>query len=147
MKKLMITLAMIVTLMISAFANDEKVGNEILKSFNNKFSGAQEVTWIRGKDYYKASFNYNGMWMIAYYNKASELMGVARHISSRQLPLYLQNNLRNKYSDFWITELFEYSNKESFRYYMTLENADKTITLKSSNGTDWELYQSKKHKN
>ena len=142
MKKFMISLAMIITLMTSAFASDEKVRNEILKSFDNKFSGAQEVTWVRGKDYYKASFNYNDSWLVAYYNKTSELMGVTRNISSIQLPLYLQNSLKNKYSNYWITQLFEYSNKEGFRYYVTLENADKTITLESLNGTDWELYQS-----
>lgn len=146
MKKLMISLAMIVTLMTSAFANNEKVRSEILKSFNSKFSGAQEVTWITGKNFYKASFNYHGTWMIAYYNKTSELMGVTRNISSRQLPLYLQNSLRNKYSNFWLTQLFEYSNKEGFWYYVTLENAKKTIVLKSSNGMDWEMYQSQNHK-
>ena len=144
MKKLTITLAMIVTLMTSAFASEENVKAEILAAFKNKFSTAQEVTWTTGKMFSEATFLFNGNWITAHFNYRAELVAVSRNITSDQLPYFLQSNLRKHYSGYWITDLFELSNKEGFSHYITLRNADEEIVLESLNGRTWSVYRSTK---
>lgn len=65
----------------------------------------------------------NGQRAFAYYSTGGELMGVARYISSLQLPLGLLSNLKNNYSNYWISDLFELSNNDGTHYYVTLEKA------------------------
>lgn len=133
----MITLVMIATLLGSAFAADEKVKTEITKAFTSQFSNASEVTWVREINYYKVFFVSNGSWMCAYYNNSAELLAVKRNVSPTQLPYFLQNSYKKTYADHWVTGLFELSTKHGFRYFITLQNADKTIVLESLDGSDW----------
>lgn len=140
MKKIIITLLLIVKLTADVFAAEEKIKPEVLDAFNNKFASAKDVTWVSGPDYYKAEFNYYGSQMFAYYTTTGMLKGVTRNVSSTELPLYLRNTLQKKYSDYWITNLVEESNNRGFNYYITVENADQKIILKSAYGNDWEVY-------
>lgn len=137
----MIAMAMMITLTTGAFAGEEKVKPEVLDAFNNKFTSAQDVTWMAGTNYYKAAFIYNGAWVFAYYNTTAKLVRLTRHVSSTQLPFYLQNSLKKKYADYWITDLVEESTVKGFSYYITLQDADQKIVLKSKNGSDWEANQ------
>ena len=140
MKNIIIAMAMMITLTAGAFAGEEKVKPEVLDAFNNKFGSAQDVTWITGSNYYKAAFNYNGAWLFAYYNATAKLLRLTRNISSVQLPFSLQASLKNKYADYWITDLVEESTVNGFSYRITLHDADQKIVLKSKNGGDWELH-------
>jgi hypothetical protein len=144
MKKLTITLAMILSLLASAFASEENVKAEILAAFKNRFSTAQEVTWTSGKMFSEATFLFNGNWITAHFNYRAELIAVSRNITSDQLPYYLQNNLKKHRSAYWITELFELSNKDGYSHYVTLRNADEEIILESLNGRTWSTYRSTK---
>jgi hypothetical protein len=57
-----------------------------------------------------------------------------------QLPISLQTSLKKQCGDLWISDLFEVANDQGTSYYVTLENADTKIVLKSS-GSDWTTYQ------
>lgn len=141
MKKIIITLAIIVSYTTSLFATEDKIKPEVLDAFKSQFSGAKEVTWMAGTNYYKAAFTCHGAWLFAYYNTTGEYLGLTRNISSQQLPLFLQNSLKRKYADYWITSVVEESNDRGFNNYITVENADQKIVLKSKNGDDWETYR------
>jgi len=145
MKKMMLVLAMIVTIGISgAFAREENVSKRVLNAFKTEFATAQDVIWSTGKSFYKAEFTMNGQRVFAYYSTAGELIGIARYISSLQLPLGLLTNLKNNYSNYWISDLFELSNTDGTHYYLTLEKSDASIMLVSTNGTNWTIYDKKK---
>ncbi|MBS1573766.1 MAG: hypothetical protein JST09_00565 [Bacteroidetes bacterium] len=140
MKKMIIAAAMLVT--ISTFANEEKnVNPKALNSFRTEFSTAREVEWTTTSDYYRAAFDMNGQKVFAYYNTEGELMGLTRNISSTQLPLHLQSNLKKSYEGYWISDLFEVSNNNGTSYYVTLEDGEKKIVLKSASGSDWSTYK------
>ncbi len=64
-------------------------------------------------------------------------------MSSTELPLYLRNSIKVNYTNYWITDVVEESNKHGFTYYITLENADYKIILVSKKGSNWEV--SEKH--
>jgi hypothetical protein len=48
-------------------------------------------------------------------------------------------SLKNDYSAYWITELFEFTGDDTNCYYVSLESADAKVTLRS-NGDYWEVY-------
>jgi uncharacterized protein YxeA len=142
MKKMMITLAMIVTIgSMSAFAREENVSEKVLIAFSNDFNSVKEVEWTAGSNYYRAAFTFNGNHVFAFYNADGDLLGLTRYISSLDLPMYLQSGLKKSYSDYWISDLFEVANNDGTNYYITLENADSKIVLKATGGSDWKTYK------
>lgn len=138
MKKVIMTLAIAVSSLF-VFAADKNVNENVLNAFNAEFTGATEVNWTETDGVYKAAFVFNNQPISAFFSADGELMGVARNISSLELPTTLQNKLKADYGDFWITALSEISNNnEDTDYYITMENADAKVILKS-NGRKWNL--------
>jgi hypothetical protein len=139
MKKIFVVLAMLLT--VSAFAGEDKVSPKVLEAFNQDFVSAQQVEWTAGPDFYKASFAMNGQQVFAYYRANGDLLGLTRNISTAQLPLQLQGKLKKNYDGYWVSGLFELANTDGTSYYITLENADIKMVLKSSNGDNWTVFQ------
>lgn len=136
MKKIII--AAIMTFFItSAFATNEEICPAVETAFKAKFPGASAVEWTKGSSYYKVSFINNGTAMSAFYNEKAKLMGLMRYIRSTQLPLDLQSKLKPYFSHYWITDLFEMSNRGSIGYYVTFRNADSAIVLESRDSNEW----------
>jgi len=140
MKKVLLTLAIAISSIV-AFAGEENVSKDVLNSFNKEFNGAKEVRWTTGSDFYKAVFILNEQYITAFYNKDGEFLGMTRNISSLNLPLKLQSKIRSEYTEYWITDLFELSDNDGTHYYITVENADSKVLLKSSDNTDWNIYK------
>lgn len=140
MKKIIITLAVALSTLCS-FAGEVKVNSRVLDAFKSEFASAKEVTWTAGNNFYKAAFVYNEQYVFAFYSTAGELLGMTRYISSLDLPMSLQNGLKKGYSNYWISDLFEVSNNDGTAYYITLEDADSKIVLKSDGVATWSVYQ------
>lgn len=119
------------------------VNQKVLDAFHSAFATASEVTWSSGSNYFKATFNYNGKYVFAYYNEEGEMLALTRYISPADLPLALQNNLKKNYEGYWISDLFEASKNEGTNYYATLENAETKIVLNAS-GSSWTVYSKTK---
>ena len=140
MKKIMIALVILITVMrTTAFAN-EIVKQEVLNAFKIEYSSAKDVIWTVGENYYKASFTMNDQKLFAFYTIDGEFLALTRYVSSLELPENIQNSLRKQFKEKWITDLFEVVNSEGTLYYATLENADSKIILKSATGY-WTLYR------
>ena len=135
---LMLLLAVVSTTLAS---NKDGVNENVNASFKKEFSMAQDVQWETGKDIYKATFRLNNQVLFAYFAANGEMVAVTRNILSVQLPIRLLASLKNEYSSHWITELFEVSSNSGTDYYVTLENADNTLVLKSANGSSWQSYK------
>jgi hypothetical protein len=151
MKKMILTLAIAVCT-LSAFAGntfgnpmaaagEEHVNQKVLDAFKTEFSTAKEVEWTVGSNYYMATFTFNEKYVFAYYDKDGELLGLTRYLSPLDLPIALQSNLKKKYADYWISDLFEVAKNDGTAYYITLENADTKIVLKAAGSNDWSVYQ------
>jgi hypothetical protein len=151
MKKL-ITAAVLSTVLLvnAAFANktvtnkNEDVNYKVEAAFKQEFAQAKDVNWKKTDDYYKAVFKINGELVNAYFTPEGEMMGMVHNILSTQLPISLQSSLRKEYDGYWITDLFEYSKQDSNGYYITIENADRIITLQSTDGYSWSTYSKTK---
>jgi len=139
MKKTLLLMAIIVTQLTAVFASDEKVNPTVENNFKSRFPGATEVEWQSGPNYYKASFTYNNVKLFAIYSDDASLMGIARNITSSQLPYFLQAGLKKRLANYWITDLYEMSGERGFGHYMTLQNADNVVILESTEGDDWKI--------
>ncbi len=143
MKKMILTLAIAIS-SFAAFAGEENVSKKVLDAFKTEFNAVKDVEWTAGSDYYKASFTYNDKHLFAYYNMDGDLLGLTRYISPVDLPLNLQIGLKNKSNGYWISDLFEVAKNATTSYYITLENADSKMVLKSTGGSDWEEFKTVK---
>jgi hypothetical protein len=128
----------------TAIAGEGTISPRVLESFNQEFSGARNVSWVAGSNYYRAAFVINGQNVFAYYTTDGELMSLARYISSQQLPIHLLTTLKNDYDTYWISDLFEVNNNEGTSYYVTLENAETKLMLRSGNGNDWSTHSKRR---
>ena len=140
MKQILIIIAFLTAASFSSRANDEHTVNPVvLKSFEKTFTNACDVNWIESGEVYIAEFKFNNQVITAYYSSTGTLMGLKKNILSTQLPVFLEASLKEQYKGYWITDLMEYGNQGETTYYVTLENADQTLVLKSSLNT-WSLF-------
>jgi hypothetical protein len=141
MKRLLVTLTIALSLVsLSSFANGEDVSPRAVKSFNKSFKNATEVKWTVTDSYFKADFALNGQYVSAFYNEDGSMIALTRNLSSLQLPIALQADLKNDYDCYWISNVLEVANEEGTSYYITLETADEQLTLKSS-GDSWSTFK------
>ena len=144
MKKILLVLGLVATMGVCSAYPSERVSQKVLTSFKTEFTNAKDVEWDTGSNYFRATFTMNDQRVFAFYNVEGELLSVARYISSIQLPINLFSDLKNNYSKYWISDLFEVSNSEGLHYYVTLETADSKLVIHSVNGGSWSTYSKNK---
>ena len=132
MKKSLFLATAAILFAASSFASpvtgpDNKKAAEV---FSKIFVNAKSVQWEENSRFLSATFQLHGTYFSAHFSPKAELIGVSRNITSSQLPLHLFAELKKNYSNYWITELFEYATKDEDSYYVTLENADHILILK-----------------
>ncbi len=143
MKKMILTLAIAIS-SLTVFAGEADVNKKVLNAFKTEFTTARDVEWSVGSDYYKASFIYNDKYVFAFYNQDGDLLGLTRYISTADLPLNLQIDLKKNSKGYWVSDLFEVAKNRTTYYYITIENANTKLILKSTGGSDWEEFKSVK---
>jgi hypothetical protein len=142
MKKMILSLATVLMMgfSVNAHGADNGISQEAREAFKKDFATASDIKWEQRNDFLKATFSMNGQVLTAYYYANGDLQAVVRNITSDQLPINLFTGLRRDYTAFWITDLFEISSDNQTTYYVTIENSDKKIVLKSDGLTSWEVY-------
>jgi hypothetical protein len=142
MKLLFITLTALISFSsLSSNAQDVHVSAAVVNSFKAAFNSAADVQWKDCGTYYKANFTFNGQYVTAFYDNNANLMGVTKNISTLQLPVTLQTSLKKNFEKYWVSDLFELSDESGTSYYVTVEDGDNKITLKSSTGNNWTTYK------
>jgi len=132
---------------VSAFAakNDDGTVNQLaVRSFKKDFTGASNIIWEQRDTYTKATFSLHGQVLFAYYNGNGDLQAVVRNITSDQLPISLLSSLRKEYGNCWISDLFEIVSDDQTSYYVTLEDSDKKVVLKSQGTEFWNEFKKEK---
>ena len=146
MKKMILSLATVMMMGFSVFANgtDNVATPEVRDAFKKDFATASNIRWEQTNNFLKATFSYSGQILTAYYFANGDLQAVVRNITSDLLPLNLLTSLRRDYTEYWITDLFEISSNGQTSYYVTLENSDKKVVLKSDDLASWDQYSKEK---
>lgn len=149
MKQFILSIATLLMMGVSinAFAggNGDDVVNQLaVRSFKKDFTGANNIVWEQRDAYAKATFSLHGQVLFAYYNSNGDLQAVVRNITSDQLPINLLSSLKKEYGECWISDLFEIVADDQTSYYVTLENSDKKIVLKSQGVEYWSEFRKEK---
>ena len=138
------TLALALVMSLCSFAKPvDSINGEIKASFQKSFQNGRIISTEVRKGFTKLTFKMNDVIMYAFYSDNGELLAVTRNITSSQLPMSLMMSLKNEYTGYWITDLFELSGDGLNSYYVSLENADLKLVLRS-NGDTWEVYTTSK---
>ncbi|RYZ56339.1 MAG: hypothetical protein EOO14_12405 [Chitinophagaceae bacterium] len=141
MKLLFFTLTALLSFgSLKSDAQEIQVSTAVINAFHHSFKNASQVEWKDGGNFYKADFVLNGQHATAFFNTDAKLMAVTKNISPVQLPITLQNNLKTSYDEYWISELFELSDESGTSYYVTVEDGESKITLKSF-GNNWSTFK------
>ena len=141
MKPLFILIMTVSSFFATTTSAADIVSPKALKSFATTFATATEAAWTVTGNHYRVEFQLNGQTLNAFYNEAGKLIYVWRNISSLQLPIILQTELKKEFPNYWITDLFEISTDNGAEYYITIEDADTKTVLKSSlTSASWMLY-------
>ncbi|HLY69405.1 MAG TPA: hypothetical protein VKR53_06725 [Puia sp.] len=143
MKKPFLSIALMLILGTGcALAKDNGgISKSVETAFYQNFKTASNVQWQQKKNFCKVTFTLNDQVMFAYYDPSGRLLAVSKNISSENLPINLQADLKNSYSNYWITDLFENDAHDETSYFVTLENTDHQLILQSNNARDWRIYQ------
>jgi hypothetical protein len=64
---------------------------------------------------------------------------VVHNILSDQLPARLRTGIKKNYSNYWISDLYKKTVNGKASYCITLENADKKVTLNATPSTPWSV--------
>jgi hypothetical protein len=149
MKRSINTIAFVVALFLtlsvsSSFAATTTSNNDenqvVLASFRKDFRTAELMGIEAKKEYTKVTFKLNNLVLFAFYSENGDLIAVVRNILSSQLPIQLLMDLKQNHTNCWITDLFEIDSNGQTNYYVTLENSDSQVTLRSTSSNTWETY-------
>ena len=143
MKKLILTMTIMFTIGLTSVYADKKVeiNKQVAASFSKDFASARNVIWQQQNQYVKATFILNGQVMFAYYTEDGKLQAVSRNVLSDHLPVLLLIKLKKNYSDYWISDLLEWTSEDQTAWYIRLESADKALILKSGIYNQWHVYK------
>ena len=143
-KTALITALILVTAITGSFANDGGISRAVNANFVKEFNSARDVRWQSQKNYAIATFNMAGQILMAYYTYDGQLVAVLHHIPVDHLPIFLIKEIKKNYNEYWVTELFEAVADGDSHYYVTMENPDETIKLKSVGSTYWTVEKTRK---
>ncbi len=138
-KRAAVMMACVLTLSTSYSYAAGGDNGEIKTAFRHDFESAQLISTETHDQFTKVEFALNGQIMTAFYSTSGSLLAVTRNLVTSQLPVNLLLNFKKHYGGYWVTDLFEMSQDAQSSYYLTLENTDTRITLRS-NGDSWEVY-------
>ena len=83
------------------------------------------------QDAYMASFTQGQGYRDAYCTDEGEFKGVGRYISIDLLPISAQEKINTNYSNYELTQLYQFESVESgISFYAVLKNAKNELTLK-----------------
>src|ERR1700744_1322455 len=117
------------------------IGYTVNSAFHKDFDNATLLDYKVSKDYTRLTLKTTDAILYAFYNDNGALLAVSQNIKSSQLPGKLLAELKKTYGTCWISDLFELTSDDQSNYYITLENADSKITLRSSDAASWEVYK------
>jgi len=145
MKKLFITTAIAAIFSVTAFAGDggkKPVAGEVavtyeaVNHFKTDFKKVKNATWTVTANCQKASFDWNGVLMTAFYNLDGQYLGATHNVGYTTVPAGAQQEINAAYTAYAVKNViqFEYNGENTaidpLVYFVDLQKADSEIVLK-----------------
>lgn len=144
MKKIIAVLAVIFSLATGTTYADANLpaGKAVVQSFNREFKDASNVSWVKiSYEIYRASFDYKGKNVRAFFSEAGNLIAVGSVIVADQLPLVVTKAIDSKYEGYEKTEPTEFTMDGETKYLVTVSNKKNTAVLEISGSGDITVFR------
>jgi len=128
MKKLLAILVCALTT-VAVYAFDDP-NEKVLKSFNETFTGAEDVKWEEYENYYTVSFINAGIRSKVNYDKEGNMLGSIRYYSPHMLPLNILNKLKKENEKKNLFGVTEVTAGAEVTYYVKVESDKHWYTYK-----------------
>lgn len=133
MKKLFLSLSLLMTIAGTALANDKANVNELVKAaFKKEFPAASLIEWNNPGEYYKATFMLWGHRTEAYFTEDGQLQGSIRSIFYNQLPLAIMTSVDKRFEGAEILDVNEINNSNGTTYSLLLEAGNRKYRVKAN---------------
>jgi hypothetical protein len=141
MKKIILAAAILmIAFTTNAFAAEESVPANVIRSFKYTFYGASDVSYSEVNDMIRVAFILEGKKNVAYYHANGELVVLTQAMKISEFPQSLQNDLQQRCSEYVVTDSYKFEKDGSVEYYLILDNSEKHVILHSS-GKKWKTFQ------
>ena len=141
MKKLLLAILVVASLVTSAFATEvTKVNYLTQKSFETEFEGASDVSWTSTANYVKANFVYEDQRMEAFYNSDGEKIGTTKAIALDLLPVKAKRAFAKKYSAYEVKESIVFNGAYETAYFISAKNEKQSLVVKVYENGETSIY-------
>ena len=148
MKKLILSIVVLLTVVAQSFAADSARENEkAARTLKKEFADATHVTWakVANSDLLQAHFLINKERYCAYFDEDGQLVATGGFLNFYNLPMLINRLLREKYQSYVVVEAFEMVNRGETTYVLTIENQTRRIVLQTyDNGLTTVVKKTKK---
>ncbi len=142
MKKLITATLMVATMGLNAIASETTaINSKITAGFKQEFAEAKDVQWKVGSDFIKASFKQDGEAFEVFYNQEGDKIGESRKIATETIPMAARKEIAKKYEGFNITEAIEFTNDNSTKYYVSVDNGKLKYVLEVSSYNEVSVFK------
>jgi hypothetical protein len=114
---------------ISPVSPDPAVSERLMKTFKESFPNAEKVIWDKSQDFYTVSFVQQGILNRITYEKNGDFASAIRYYTERNLPYYLIDVVKNKYTREKIYGVTEVTTPAGILYYIKLESPKYWLTI------------------
>ena len=131
MKKIILSTALLVSIVAVASTSPYEVNEKVLKAFNTTFAKAQDVIWNEYDNIYQANFKQDDIQIRAQYDREGSLIQTIRYYGERQLMPNIVSKLKKKYSGREIFGVTETSSDEGVAFMVTLKDEKNWYVVKA----------------
>ncbi|MBC7948371.1 MAG: hypothetical protein H7Y42_10860 [Chitinophagaceae bacterium] len=131
MKKLLLSVSLLVSIVAGATHIPSEVNEKVLKAFKETFDKAQEVTWHEYENYYQANFKIDEIQVRAQYDQEGGLIKTMRYYGEKQLLPNIVSRLKKKYGTREIFGITEVTSPNEVSFLVTLKDEKNWYVVKS----------------
>ena len=131
MKNVILSVALLVSIVAGATVSPSEVNEKVLKAFNETFAKATDVTWHEYDTYYQANFKQDEIQVRAQYDENGALLKTIRYYGEKQLLPNIVSKLRKKYADREIFGVTETTSPDEVSFLVTLKDEKNWYVVKS----------------
>lgn len=131
MKKIILSVALLVSIVAGAAVSPSEVNEKVLKAFKETFALAQNVTWHEYDNFYQANFNQDEIQVRAQYDQDGSLLKTIRYYGEKQLFPNIVSRLKKKYANREVFGVTETTSDNEVSFLITLKDEKNWYVLKS----------------
>jgi hypothetical protein len=131
MKKIILSVALLVSLVAGAAVSPSEVNEKVLKAFNETFALAKDVVWQEYEDFYQANFKQDDIQIRAQYDEEGGLIKTIRYYGEKQLLPNVVSKMKKKYANKEIFGVTEITSPNEVSFVITVKDEKNWYVVKS----------------